>query len=53
MLTKKQKDKLDILELRYLTGTMKSSTFPIHLIQGWAKRYRASMEQRLMKQCKH
>jgi len=53
MLSKKQTEKLDRMERKYCIGMAKISRAEPHLIKAWGQRYRAIMQQVLLKQCKH
>jgi len=53
MLTKKQKQKLDRMVVKYAVGMHKTSTAHRTIIKAWVIRYRCAMEQQIQKQCKH
>lgn len=52
MLTKKQKRKLDAMELSYCIAMQKHHRAHSDLIDAWGKRYRIAMERELQKQNK-
>lgn len=53
MLSKKQTEKLDRMERKYCIGMGKITKAEPHLIKAWGQRYRAIMQQVLLRQGKH
>lgn len=52
MLSKKQKRKLDAMELSYCIGMQKHTKVHSDIVDAWGKRFRIAMERRLRKQNK-
>ena len=53
MLTKKQKQRLDVMSQRYLFAMKQQHKVSHRKLFAWTLRYRMAMEQELLRRCKH